>query len=135
MDQKLWVFEVFRRSLGKVGMCWSQPTSVDHMRKKWKARRKEISKKKVQARQGQVLTRGRPPTVGRHLALSNLLSFSCFFFFYNFFLESLENGPGLLGEWVYSTPIFGSLPLHLEVLNVPFRMEIGGFIFFQKKNS
>jgi hypothetical protein len=23
-DQKLWVFEVFRRSLGRVGMCWSQ---------------------------------------------------------------------------------------------------------------
>jgi hypothetical protein len=23
-DQKLWVFEVFRRSLGRAGMCWSQ---------------------------------------------------------------------------------------------------------------
>jgi hypothetical protein len=24
MDQKLWVFEVFWRSLGRAGMCWSQ---------------------------------------------------------------------------------------------------------------
>jgi hypothetical protein len=24
MDQKLWVFKVFRRSLGRAGMCWSQ---------------------------------------------------------------------------------------------------------------
>jgi hypothetical protein len=23
-DQKLWVFEVFKRSLSRVGMCWSQ---------------------------------------------------------------------------------------------------------------
>jgi hypothetical protein len=23
-DQKLWMFEVFKRSLGRVGMCWSQ---------------------------------------------------------------------------------------------------------------
>jgi hypothetical protein len=44
-DQKLWVFEVFRRSLGKVGMYWSQPTRVDHMRRKCKARGKKNSKK------------------------------------------------------------------------------------------
>jgi hypothetical protein len=36
-DQKLWVFEVFRRSLGRAGMYWSQPARVDHMRKKWRA--------------------------------------------------------------------------------------------------
>jgi hypothetical protein len=29
MDQKLWVFEVLRRSMGKVGMSSSQPTRVD----------------------------------------------------------------------------------------------------------
>jgi hypothetical protein len=34
MDQKLWVFEVFRRSLGRAGICWSQLARVDHMRKK-----------------------------------------------------------------------------------------------------
>jgi hypothetical protein len=27
----------------------------------------------------------------------------------------LGNGPGLLGEWVHSAPIFSSFPLHLEV--------------------
>jgi hypothetical protein len=38
MDKKLWVFEVLRRSLGRVGMCWSQPAIVDYMHKKWRAR-------------------------------------------------------------------------------------------------
>jgi hypothetical protein len=31
MDQKLWGNKKFRRSLGKVGKCYSQPTRVDHM--------------------------------------------------------------------------------------------------------
>jgi hypothetical protein len=43
MDQKLWVFEVSRRSLGRAGMCWSQPARVDHFHKKWRARRKKNS--------------------------------------------------------------------------------------------
>jgi hypothetical protein len=30
-DQKLWVFEDFGRSLGRVGMYWSQWERVDHM--------------------------------------------------------------------------------------------------------
>jgi hypothetical protein len=34
IDQKLWRFEIFWRSLGKVGMCWSQPPRIDHMCKK-----------------------------------------------------------------------------------------------------
>ena len=38
-------------------------------------------------------------------------------YFYFRFFGSFGNVLGLLGEWVYSTPIF--LPLHLEVLNVP----------------
>jgi hypothetical protein len=48
MDQKLWVFEVFLRSLGRAGMCWSQPTRVDHMHKKRKAEGKKISTKDMQ---------------------------------------------------------------------------------------
>jgi hypothetical protein len=32
-EQKLWVFEVSRRSLGRAGMCWSQPARVDHLHK------------------------------------------------------------------------------------------------------
>jgi hypothetical protein len=37
MDQKLWVFEVFQRSLGRAGMSSSQPTRVDHMHKRTRA--------------------------------------------------------------------------------------------------
>jgi hypothetical protein len=39
MNQKLWMIEVSRRSLGKAGMCWSQPARVDHLCKKWRAGR------------------------------------------------------------------------------------------------
>jgi hypothetical protein len=45
MDQKLWMFEVSRRSLGRAGMCWSQLARVDHLRKKWRAGRKKNSRK------------------------------------------------------------------------------------------
>jgi hypothetical protein len=75
MDQKLWVFEVSRRSLGMAGMCWSQPARVDHLYKKWRAGRKKNSRKMGTAPQAQVSTRGRratagrPPTMGRHLRL------------------------------------------------------------------
>jgi hypothetical protein len=35
-DQKLWMFEVLKRSMGKAGMCWSQPTRVDYISpKRW----------------------------------------------------------------------------------------------------
>jgi hypothetical protein len=74
-----------------------------------------------------VSTYGRLPATGRHLdkACWN------FFIFKFYFFGSLGYRPGLLGERVYSTPIFWSLPLHLEVLNVPFLMDIGDFTFFQ----
>jgi hypothetical protein len=45
-DKKLWVFEIFRRSLGMAGMCWSQPARADYMRKKWRAGGKKISKQR-----------------------------------------------------------------------------------------
>jgi hypothetical protein len=44
-DQKLWMFEVSRRSLGRAGMCWSQPARVDHLCKKWRAGRKKNQEK------------------------------------------------------------------------------------------
>jgi hypothetical protein len=44
-DQKLWVFEVSRRSLGRAGMYWSQPARVDYLCKKWRAGRKKLSRK------------------------------------------------------------------------------------------
>jgi hypothetical protein len=68
-DQKLWMFEVSRRSLGRVGMCYSQWERVDHLSKKWKAGRKQISTKMGTARQAQVSTHGRRATAGRRLAL------------------------------------------------------------------
>jgi hypothetical protein len=35
-DQKLWVFEVLRRSMGRAGMCCSQPARVDYISpKRW----------------------------------------------------------------------------------------------------
>jgi hypothetical protein len=43
----------------------------------------------------------------------------------------LGNGSGHLGEWMYNTPIFISFSLNLEVLNVPFLMEIEDLTFFQ----
>jgi hypothetical protein len=44
-DQKLWVFEVSRRSLGRAGMCWSQPARVDHLHKKVEGMKKKHFKK------------------------------------------------------------------------------------------
>jgi hypothetical protein len=73
-DQKLWVFEVSRRSLGRAGMCWSQPARVDHLHKKWRAGRKKISRKMGTAPQAQVSIRGRRATPGRQPALGRRLS-------------------------------------------------------------
>jgi hypothetical protein len=63
-DQKLWMFEVSRRSLGRAGMCCSQWERVDHLSKKWRAGRKKISTKMGTARQVQVSTRGQRATAG-----------------------------------------------------------------------
>jgi hypothetical protein len=63
-DQKLWVFEVSRRSMGRAGMCWSQPTRVDHLHKKWRAGRKKNSRKMGTAPQVQASTRGQRATAG-----------------------------------------------------------------------
>jgi hypothetical protein len=80
MDQMLWMFEVFRRSMGRAGMCWSQPARVNYTSpKRWAAG-----------------------------------------------IWNLEKSPLKV-----SYPIFWSLPLYLEVLNLPFLMEVGDFIFFQ----
>jgi hypothetical protein len=85
MDQKLWMFEVSTRSLGRAGMCWSQPARVDHLRKKWRAGRKKNSRKMGLARHAQVSTRGRRATVshwpaaGRHLRLSGCSKYFYFF--------------------------------------------------------
>jgi hypothetical protein len=70
-DQKLWVFEVSRRSLGRAGMCWSQPARVDHLHKKRRAGRKKISRKMETAPQVQASTHGLRATGGRRPALGH----------------------------------------------------------------
>jgi hypothetical protein len=68
------------------------------------------------------------PTAGRHLRRVGLVFFFLFnLIFFKFFIGSLGNGPRLLGEWMHSTPIFSSFPLHLEVSNLPFLIEFGDF--------
>jgi hypothetical protein len=56
--------------------------------------------------------------------------FSNFLIFFNFLIWSYEVLLGIWGEWVHSTHIFSSFPLHLEVSNLPFLIEFGDFIFF-----
>jgi hypothetical protein len=84
-DQKLWVFEVSRRSLGRAGMCWSQPARVDHLCKKWRPGRKKISKKKGTARQlrRQPAAGERPLVAGRGLTPQLV---ELYLVFWNFFI-------------------------------------------------
>jgi hypothetical protein len=117
-DQKLWMFEVFRRSLGRVGMCWSQWGEVNHMRKKW-------GKEGGKGGGGQLDNKRGPHS--DWWAPYVVMTSNFYKFFFGTFVELL----GILGEWMYSTPIFWSLPLHLEVLNLPFLMEIEGFNIFK----
>jgi hypothetical protein len=65
--------------------------------------------------QAQASTCGRRATAGRRPALgrgSTPTPMEQFTFFFNFLIlkerifGSLDDGPGLLGEWVYNTPIF-----------------------------
>jgi hypothetical protein len=66
-DQKLWVFEVFRRSLGRAGMCWNQPARVDHMHKKRRVGGKKFIKKKgagLDRARRRLAASGRPPAAG-----------------------------------------------------------------------
>jgi hypothetical protein len=63
--QKLWVFEVFGQGLARAGMCWSQPTSIDHFHKKW-----TTGEKKIQKKMGSItLSRCRPAASGRLLVV------------------------------------------------------------------
>jgi hypothetical protein len=44
-DQKLWVFEVLRRSMDRAGMCWSQSARVDYISpKKWAVRIRNLER-------------------------------------------------------------------------------------------
>jgi hypothetical protein len=78
-------------------------------------------------------TKGDPLAIARSLIdCGLLLFFHYFFYFFALFFGCYEDGPGILGEWVYSTSIFWTLPLHLGGWNLPFLIELGDFIFFPK---
>jgi hypothetical protein len=133
-DQKLWVFENFKRSLGRAGMCWSQPTRVDHTCKKMRAvgNRKILKERSL----GHPRRAGRRPLIaGRpRPTVYQIVDWNPFFHFFDiclFIFGVMKNGLGILGNWVYNTSIFWTLFLHLEVWNLPFVMELGDFIFFQ----
>jgi hypothetical protein len=88
---------------------------------------------------------GRWPTVARQpwpVVWQTIGCSSCdppFFQFFNFLwlffgvMRKFGDGPSISEEWVYSIPIFWTLPLHLGGWKLPFVMELGDFIFFQKK--
>jgi hypothetical protein len=81
--------------MGIAGMCWSQPTRVDHLHKKWRAGRKKNSRKMGTAPQAQVSTRGRPSTAGQHLCLwDSSIFFEIFLFKKKEFLEVWVMGQG-----------------------------------------
>jgi hypothetical protein len=59
--------------------------------------------------------------------------FPIFWFFLFSFLEYYEefwDGPSILVEWVYNTPIFKTLSLYLEGYYLSLLMEFGDLIFF-----
>jgi hypothetical protein len=107
------VFENFKRSLGRAGMCWSQPIQVDHMcKKRWAEGRRKIlqgeslghkRRKDSQPRLAVWHTASYSPVVPRFL---QFLIFLTFFFG---FMRKFEDGVGILGEWMYNTPIFLNL--------------------------
>jgi hypothetical protein len=69
------------------------------------------------------------PAVTRSLWGS--LLFLAFLTFFPISFLCYEDGPRILGEYVYNNLIFWSLPLHLGGWILPFFMELGDFIFFQ----
>jgi hypothetical protein len=109
-DQKLWVFEVSRRSLGRAGMCCSQPARVDHLRKKWRVGRNFFSSKMETAPQVQASTRGRRATAGWRLDLwgyshfFEIFLFKFFYFFWKF------------GRWARASGRMGVQHLHFLML-------------------
>jgi hypothetical protein len=134
MDQKLWMFENFRRSLGKAGMCWSQIARVDHMCKNtWTGGRRiflatsslghprvasgwpagAYQKLGAGASWQPTITRQPWPGLTDYMPFLVASPFLQFLDFFLLFFWCYEDGCGIFKEWVYSTPIFLSLPLHL----------------------
>jgi hypothetical protein len=63
-DQKLWMFEVLRKSMGRVGMCWSQPARVDYIsQERWAVGIKNLVEKPFESFLSNRLNLA--PTLGR----------------------------------------------------------------------
>jgi hypothetical protein len=75
--------------------------------------------------------RGQGMTAAYYLAQTVVGLLFPFFFGFFFWGGVLWGWPWYLAKWVYNTPNFWTLPLHLGVLHLPFLMELGYFIFFQ----
>jgi hypothetical protein len=86
-DQKLWVFKVLRRSLGRAGMCWSQPARVDHMCKYFGQEETKFWEFRTPGR-GRRATAGRAARAGRGLTIQHFGTVFQLLDFLNFFLES-----------------------------------------------
>jgi hypothetical protein len=91
--QTLWVFEV-------LGELWAGRACAGTNEKELttctkKGRQEELKKKLHRLRSEHLFAAGRRPEM-----------FLKFFNFLIFFFGSIGNGPGLLEEWVYNTPIF-----------------------------
>jgi hypothetical protein len=101
------MFENFRRSLSRAGMYWSQPARVDDMCKNmWAGRRGDFARRKFRApAQKRQVTASCPPAATRLQPY-----FFQFIYFYLFIyfgvVRKFRDGLGILGEWMYSTPIF-----------------------------
>jgi hypothetical protein len=131
-DQKLWVFEVFKWSLGRAGMCWRQWKWVDHMCPRkgagvWK--NKSQLHKKRGLRFGQRATATRAPC-----AVTVVRFFKLFYFFLILFLDFWGTSWhfGRMGvqypHFLKLAPTFGSVKFSIPHGNWSFHF-FSNFIF------
>jgi hypothetical protein len=127
--------------------CHTPPKRASHP-KKWKAN--PIGQPTCPAKEGLIAPGSSPTRPNRTSAHARCglagprhslpsRGYLILFYFFAFLLLNfivlqalaLSKGLGFLRGCLYSTPIFWSLPLHLEVWNLPILMELGDFIFFK----
>jgi hypothetical protein len=127
--------KIYEKS-GRAGMCWSQPARVDHMCKKmWAGGRRRISQggslRHPRWKGGWLAISCRPLTTIWQITGCSSTGPPSLFLFLLGVIRKFGDGPGILGEWLYGTPISWTLPLQLGGWNLPFLMKLGNFIFCQ----